>query len=270
MIVLRLVAILSNEEELVRHIEATSIKDVLHEISTFMSQLQANTFHANDKTQVIKFLVQSQKQCQDLCDKPISVVNMCGKITHEATLYIHNPGVKAYVKKEKNNFGVSMAVYTRFCNFHTGNNKSSTLFRAGTSSKSIGKSISHVFISDNLLDVVVTNIVYNARMGRPVSAKNTRIFRALQHLNLGSVMLCTPLEECMFVHCFKQEISNQTALQNAGLHNMQEVSVRINICHTGTVNFFFGLPGGVELSLDPEIRVLSLCDTLLQAVVDAT
>ena len=270
MIVLRLVAILSNGEELVRHLQATSIKDILHEISTFMSQLQANQFHVNDKTHVVKFLVQSQKQYQDLCNKPISVVNMCGKITHEATLYIHSPGVKAYVKKEKNNFGVSMAVYTRFCNFHTGNNKSSTLFRAGTSSKNIGKCISHVFISDNLLDVVVTNIVYNARIGRPVSTKNNRIIRALQLLNLGSVMLCTPLEECMFVHCFKQDIKNHAALKNAGLHNMSEVSVRINICRTGTVNFFFGLPGGVDISLDPEIRVLSLCDTLLQAIVDAT
>ena len=137
-------------------------------------------------------------------------------------------------------------------------------------SQAIANGICHVFVADSLLDVVVTNIVYNARLGRPVLANNERIMRAIKELALGPVLECMPVEECMFVHCLKQELTNPTTLQNVGLANLQDVSIRINICRTGVVNFFFGLPGGVDIKLDPELRVVSVCETLLQAIVDAT
>ena len=127
-----------------------------------------------------------------------------------------------------------------------------------------------MFVADSLLDVVVTNIVYNARLGRPVLANNKRIMRAIKELALGPVLECMPVEECMFVHCLKQELTNTATLQSVGLENLQEVSVRINICRTGVVNFFVGLPGGVHLNLDPELRIVSVCETLLQAIVCAT
>jgi hypothetical protein len=270
MIVLRIVAVLNNNEELARHIQVSSLANVCADISSFMNELEANEFHADEKTQVMKIMVQTQHLREGLCGKPLSVVNMCGKITHQATMHTHTPGVKAYIRKERNNFGVSYAVYTRFCNFHTGNNKTSTLFRAGTSSRAIGHGISHVFVLDNLLDVVVTNIVYNARVGRPVCANNERIMRAFKKLGMGPVLSCMPLEECMFVHCLKQELKDPATLQSIGLEGMHDVSVRANICRTGVVNFFFGLPGGVNLSSDPELRVISVCETLLQAIISAT
>jgi len=184
-------------------------------------------------------------------------------------MHIHTPGVKAYITKERNNFGVPHAVYTRFCNFHTGNKKTSTLFRAGTSSRAISHGISHEFVLDNLLDVVVTNIVYNARLGWPVSAKNERIMRAFKKLGMP-VLFCMPIEECMCVHCLKMELTDTATLQSIGLKGMQDVSIRVNICRTGVVNFFFGLPGGVQLSSDPELRVISVCETLLAAIISAT
>ena len=270
MILLRIVVLLNNTEELARHLQVRSLADVCASISSFMKELDTNVFHANDKTQVIKILVQTKNLREVLSFKPLSVVNMCGKITHQATMHIHTPGVKAYITKERNNFGVSHAVYTRFCNFHTGNNKTSTLFRAGTSSRAISHGISHVFVLDNLLDVVVTNIVYNARLGWPVSAKNERIMRAFKQLGMGPVLFCMPIEECMFVHCLKLELTDTATLQSLGLQGMQDVSIRVNICRTGVVNFFFGLPGGVQLSSDPELRVICMCETLLQAIISAT
>jgi hypothetical protein len=270
MILLRLVVILNNNEELARHVQASSVADVCSHISSFMKELDTNKFHAHDKTQVTKILVQTKNLREVLSYKPLSVVNMCGKITHQASMHIHTPGVKAYITKERNNFGVSHAVYSRFCNFHTGNNKTSTLFRAGTSSRAISHGISHVFVLDNLLDVVVTNIVYNARLGWPVSANNERIMRAFQSLDLGNVLFCMPIEECMFVHCLKLELTDTETLQSIGLQGMPDISIRVNICRTGVVNFFFGLPGGVPLSSDPELRVVSVCETLMQAIISAT
>ena len=266
----RIVFVLKNGVEIARHAQVTSLQNICVQISSGLRELDNNDFHARESSAVMKIFVQVAHQGQELSEKPLSVVNMCGKITHQATLHIHNPGVQAYIKKERNNFGVSHAVYTRFCNFHTSNNKSSTLLRAGTSSQAIANGICHVFVADSLLDVVVTNIVYNARLGRPVLANNKRIMRAIKELALGPVLECMPVEECMFVHCLKQELTNPTTLQNIGLANLQDVSIRINICRTGVVNFFFGLPGGVDIKLDPELRVVSVCETLLQAIVHAT
>ncbi len=163
-----------------------------------------------------------------------------------------------------------------------------TLFKAGTSSKAISDGISHVFVLENLQDIVVTNIVYNARLGRPVAANNERILRAFKKLGIDPVFLCMPIEECMFVHCLKQLFEggvpegrvygrrfvfvsvrtikrhhhHSATLQNLGSEGMHDASVRVNICRTGVVNFFVGLPGGLLLSSNPEQRVVSVCETL--------
>jgi hypothetical protein len=269
MLVLRIVAVLSNNEELLRHVQVNSFADVCARISVFMLEINRE-INGDENAKVVKVIVQTQHLREVLSDKPLSVVNMCGKITHVRTLQVHTPGVQAYIKKERNNFGLTDTVYTCFCNFHTGSNKTSTLFRAGTSSKAISQGISHVFVLDNLQDVVVTNIVYNARLGRPVAANNERILRAFKKLHIGPVLLCMPIEECMFVHCLKQRLEDTATLQSIGLEGMHDASVRVNICRTGVVNFFVGLPGGVPLSSNPEQRVFSLCETLLQAILSAT
>ena len=107
MIVLRIVAVLSNNEELARHVQVSSFADVCAHISSFMNEI-----HVNNRTQVIKVLVQTQHLREVLSNKPLSVVNMYGKITHIATLHVHTPGVKAYIKKERNNFGLTDTAYT--------------------------------------------------------------------------------------------------------------------------------------------------------------
>jgi hypothetical protein len=249
----------------VRHVQVKSFADVCGAISCLMQ-----TMDDERRSMVVKILVQSNHLREVLSCKALSVVNMCGKITHTATLHVHAPGVQAYIKKERNNFGLTDTVYTRFCNFHTGCHMTSTLFRAGTSSRAISNCISHVFVQDNVQDLLVTNIVYNARLGRPVAANNSGIQRAFQKLAIGTVLLCMPIEECMFVHCLKQRLEDKATLQSIGLEGMQDASVRVNICRTGVVNFFVGLPGGVPLSSNPELRVVSVCETLLQAILSAT
>jgi hypothetical protein len=68
----------------------------------------------------------------------------------------------------------------------------------------------------------------------------------------------------MFVHCLKQRLEDKATLQSIGFEGMKDASVRDNICRTGVVNFFVVLPGGVPLSSNPELRVVSVCETLLQ------
>jgi hypothetical protein len=136
---------------------------------------------------------------------------------------------------------------------------------------SIKMSIEHIFILDHMQDVFVTNIVYNDRMGRAVSLKNSGIDRSLKKLNIGTVLKCMPLEECMFVHCFKVQILDVSFLRNLCMSSLTNcASVRVNICRTGVINFFVGLPGGIPLSLEPELRIMKLCQILLESILGST
>lgn len=256
--IFRVVAVLGNKQELVRHVDPTCFMELCAHITSFVSAIDGS---------VSKVLVQKQHLGEGLSEKPLSVVNICGKITHASSLYLHAPGCAPYVKKERNDFGLTDTVYTRFCNFHTGSNRTSTLFRAGTCSREISETISHVFVLDTLLDVLITNVVYNARLGRAVAACNTQIQQALANMNMGAVLQCMPAEECMFVHCFRLDLAQHALTQYVGL---EEASVRVNICRTGVVNFFVGLPGGLPLCSSPEVRLQALCATLLQAILRAT
>ncbi len=46
--------------------------------------------------------------------------NLCGKITHVATNDIYNPGIRPYIRRTKNLFGLFTCVYSKYANFHTG------------------------------------------------------------------------------------------------------------------------------------------------------
>ena len=108
----RIVFVLKNGVEIARHAQVTSLHGILAQISFLLQTLENNDFHVRESSTVSKILVQPAQQREELSEKPLSVVNMCGKITHQANLHIHNPGVEAYVKKERNNFGLTDTVYT--------------------------------------------------------------------------------------------------------------------------------------------------------------
>jgi hypothetical protein len=266
MMVLRIAIVLSNNDEIVRHVTVNAFENVCAEISSCCQEICSR-----ENTAIRQVTVQSQDTDNIFSEKQLAVVNICGKITHTAASQVHNPGIKPYIKKEVNNFGTTDSVYTRFGNFHTGSSNSCTLIRGATCSQEIKLGIEHVFIQDCVQDVTATNIVYNARLGRAVSAYNNGIKRAITQLNIGTVSECLPLEECMFIHCFKVQILDIALLRNMGCsHLTNKTSVRINICRTGVVNFFVGLAGGVLISSAPEKLVFSVCQMLLESIKGAT
>jgi hypothetical protein len=69
---------------------------------------------------IVKMLVHSNHLGERLSAKPLFVTNMCGKIMHMNSKYIHTPNAKPYVAKEFNNVGVTESIYTKISNFHTG------------------------------------------------------------------------------------------------------------------------------------------------------
>lgn len=220
----------------------------------------------NRKESVVKISVVEQCKIEDLTRMPPIVANICGKITHNSAKYVHNPSVRPYVYRHKNNFGLFDCLITTACNFHTGSTGGTTMFKAGMSRNDISEAISHAFVADAVYSVLVNNVVYSSRLGHPVSKYNEGIHRALLAIWVGDIELCLPMDECMFVHSFLLQMRDSAWLTEAGLPGVSCMKVRINICRTGIVNFFFGIAGGVPLDSAPEERLCAVCSTLYDAI----
>jgi hypothetical protein len=261
---LKVVALTSSHDELARTVHRPVITDVCAVVSLLVEVVEKTR-----QESVIKISVHQQRHVEILSQLMPVVVNICGKILHPATREVHCAGVRPYVVRQRSSFGVFDCVFTQACNFHTGSSKSSTMYRAGASREDISEAIMHVFIQETVLDVLVNNVVYTARLGHPVSKHNKGIRRALEQLGLGSVELCMPMEECMFVHGLLLRVQNKEWLAGFGVLDVCNLKVRINICRTGVVNFFFGLAGGVPLQSAPEESLRPVCVALLQTVMRA-
>ena len=254
----------SNDDELMRTVGNAAISDVCAVVSALVELVERQR-----EESVVKISVHEQRHVEVLSSLPPVVANICGKIVHNSALHIYHAGVRPYVVRQRNNFGVFDCVFTRACNFHTGSNKTSTMFRAGIAREDIRETIAHVFVEDAVHEVLVNNVVYTSRLGHPVSRYNNGIRRALEHLSVGCVEACMAIDDCMFVHCLLVQVQSAEYLAGFGLADVPSIKVRINVCRTGVVNFFFGLAGGVPLHSAPEERLRLLCAALLETVASA-
>lgn len=260
----RVLVTTSAQDEIARHVSCGSLENICGAISRLTEDVEKR------EQRIVKIVVQSNHLRGRLSAKALFVTNMCGKIVHANYKHIYTPAIQPYITKESNNFGVTESVYTRACNFHTGLQNTTTLLRAGTSSKEIERAISHVFVLDNIVETRVHNFVYSARIGRPVSAQNKAIGRALEEGSGCRILTCLQIEESMFVHSFHVQMQSAEVLPDIEMPAASDVNVRINICRTGVVNLFVGVPGGIPLHLEPETRILPVCAGLLEAIVRAT
>jgi hypothetical protein len=261
---LRVLVCTNSDNEFARNVHSGSVEDICEAISCLTHEMEKRA------ERVVKILVHTVYLRERLVAKPLFVTNMCGKILHMSSKHVHSPSAKPYVTREFNNFGVTESVYTKICNFHSGIQNATTLMRAGTRSKDIQNIVSHIFVVDNISIAVVHNIVYSARLGRPVCSKNSEVGRAIQKACGCPVVTCLQIEESMFVHSFHVQVPKNTSLPVTQFPEGVQISVRINICRTGVVNFFVGIPGGISLDLEPEILTMPVCSALLDAILSAT
>jgi hypothetical protein len=167
-----------------------------------------------------------------------------------------------------NEFGIFYSVYTSCCNFHTSNTKTCTLFRGGTSRTAVLEAIDHIFLQEAVGEVRVNNVVFSARLGHPVSQHNARIVQAIRDLQLGSVQECGCTEDTMFVHSFVLQVQCKTWLTLYDF--VDNMRVRVNLCRTGVLNVFFGIPGGVPLESAPEVRLRPACVALMETIMQVS
>ena len=229
-------------DEIVRMVDTAVVGDVCSTVTSMLSNI------ANSQgEQVDKFTVHEQRIPEHLSFQDPFIANICGKILHFPLRDVHAIGVRSSVLRQVNEFGVFHCVYTSSCNFHTGSTKTCTLFRGGTSRTGVLEAIDHVFVHGGIEEVLVNNVVFSARLGHPVSPHNAKVVHAMRSLQVGSVQECGCTEDTMFVHSLVLQVESTAWLAVYGFADDTNIRVRINMCRTGVLNFFFGIPGGPQL-----------------------
>jgi hypothetical protein len=185
--------------------------------------------------------------------------NLCGKITHVAAKDIYNPGIRPYIKRTKNLFGLFTCVYSKYANFHTSAAMSSTLFRGGNKTADIKRAIEHIFVESYVDRILVHNCVFTGNLGVPVSRNNSAVQKSIEEeLQCRAEILVCVCDENMFaISCLLK--SFKTPLVEVGSGDSEVAGVRVNICRTGVLNIFIAIPGGIDARshLDETLAPLS-------------
>ena len=256
---IKVVAHTSSSDELARIVSAPVFVDVCSAVTELIAAVETQRQERVTKVSVLDVRAPESSSFQE----PV-LVNIGGKIVHFPAPDVHAPAARASVQRQANAFGVFFNVFTSASNFHTSSTRTATLFRGGSSRAAVIEAIDHVFMPHTIESVVLNNVVFNCRLGNPVSQQNKAICRALQAAGAGRVELGAQTEDSMFVHSFVVRATERAWLSARGLENMRDLCVRINVSRTGVVNCFFGIPGGVLLSSAAEERLQPVCAELLE------
>ena len=199
------------------------------------------------------------------------ITNICGKIIHPAQVSVYTPEVRPYIKEVRNCFGTKYRVYSTACNFDTYVHQSSTLFRGCGRKHDIQNAINHVF-GESIDTITVHQIVCSSRLGHPVMAVNNYLSTKLKTELQCKVTKVASADEIMFLHSFVLTDFATHILQLHDMAQIQELSVRMNLCRTGVLNLFVSIPegGGLLWENEPQEILLAFCRLVHQVVWQAT
>ena len=202
------------------------------------------------------------------------VTNICGKITHPAQASVYTPEVRPYIKEVRNCFGTKYRVFSTACNFDTYVHQSSTLFRGCGRKHDIQHVIDHVF-GESVDTITVHQIVSSSRLGHPVMAENNYLPSKLKSELQCQVTRVASADEVMFLHSFVLDDFSARFLQEhamSSLSQVQDLSVRMNLCRTGVLNLFVSVPegGGLLWEDEPQETLLMFCRCIHNVVWKAT
>ena len=199
------------------------------------------------------------------------VTNICGKITHPAQASVYTPEVRPYIKEVRNCFGIKYRVFSTACNFDTYVHQHSTLFRGSGRKHEIQNVINHVF-GGSVDSITVHQIVSSSRLGHPVMAENNYLPCKLKTDLRCQVTRVASADEVMFLHSFVLNEFAASFLQTHAMSQVQDLSVRMNLCRTGVLNLFVSVPegGGLLWDNEPQETLLSLCRFIHNVVWKAT
>jgi hypothetical protein len=250
--------------EIVRAIETSSETEVCSQMTTFIAVLVARGYLI-DKISIFPSANSAIARI-----KPLQIANMCGKLEHENSMFFFKPFILPLLVTVENDFGHCECLYSAVANIQTTKGNKVSLIRGARDSAALEALISHVFWPGCIISARIHNIMCSAQLPHEVSKRNNKITAMLAHECKCQAINTLLLDDCMFAHSILLDEFCCLFLQQHGVASTNFKSVRINVCRSGVVNFFLAVPGGVEISRQPEHLFLPIVEAMLSAIEKAT
>ena len=183
----------------------------------------------------------------------VSIINMCGKITHGMTgAKVYNPGCVGGAVDTQDGFGTRRGVGTVYGNFMTSMKGHTTLFRAARRCGDILKAATLLFRDGAVLDIVLHMVVAVSVLPHAVVMSGRQIERALCSAEGWSARTVSVSEENVYMKPVRL--------------TRGETVVLVHVYSNGTV-FFFVTCDDMPVDEHVDLYFVGVCRELYRCIV---
>ena len=182
----------------------------------------------------------------------VSIINMCGKITHGVLgEHVYNPGCKGATVDTHDGFGARRGVGTVYGNFMTSLHGNTTLFRAARRSQDVLDAATLLFRDGAVRDIMLHMVVAVTVLPHAVVMSGQQIEDTLCRAHTWTASRVPVVEENVYMKPVRLRRGN--------------VAVLVHVYSNGTV-FFFITCTDVPVSPDADLHFVGICRELYACV----
>lgn len=183
----------------------------------------------------------------------VSIINMCGKITHGMTgEHVYNPGCVGGAVDTQDGFGTRRGVGTVYGNFMTSMKGHTTLFRAARRSRDILQAATLLFRDGAVLDIVLHMVVAVSVLPHSVVMSGRQIERALCSAAGWSGQTVSVSDENVYMKPVRLTRGDTVVL--------------VHVYSNGTI-FFFVTCDDMPVASDVDLHFVDICRELYRCVL---
>jgi len=182
----------------------------------------------------------------------VSIINMCGKITHGVLgEHVYNPGCEAATVDTHDGFGARRGVGTVYGNFMTSVHGNTTLFRAARRSQDVLDAATLLFRDGAVGDIMLHMVVAVSVLPHAVIMSGQQIETALCGAHSWTAARVAVLEENVYMKPVRLHRGNTTVL--------------VHVYSNGTV-FFFITCTDIAVTPAADLYFVDICRELYACV----
>ena len=239
-----------------RDFSVASLAECLARVQQAVAEFEAR-FHCPPTTVVVmqRPPLSTQPGTAGLAPGDVSIINMCGKITHGASgQHVYNPGCDAATVYTNDGFGARRGVGTVYGNFMTSVHGNTTLFRAARRSQDVLDAATLLFRDGAVSSIRLHMVVAVTVLPHAVVMSGQQIEAALCGAHSWTAVTVAVLEENVYMKPVRLSRDSTTVL--------------VHVYSNGTV-FFFITCSDIAVTPAADLYFVDICRELYACVAAA-
>lgn len=194
--------------------------------------------------------------------------NICGRITHVPGRQIYQAGVRPFVTRCSDGFGITTNLFSPYCNLSTHEKNTATLFRGATATHEAKTVMDHAICPDAIGSITVHMLVATARLGRNICMHSYFVENSLQQDPRWKAQAIPQLDHMSYMKSVR--VSEFAAELHEQLGATPPRAIVLNISKHGCINFFVTMPKDLAFFSGLELAYRPYCELLLSVVKNSS